>query len=90
MSQIIPANLKLNLTMRDRAGVLFEGRVDAVSSFNDKGPFDVLPLHTNFISLIKKSVTVHQSEKIAQEVQIGGGGLMVKEDKGEVYLGILH
>lgn len=76
--------------VRDRAGLLFEGEVDAVSSYNDKGPFDVLPLHTNFISLIQKSVTLHQSERLSQELQIGSGVLMVREGRAEVYLGILH
>lgn len=83
-------DLILSVLVRDRSGVLFEGKAEAVSSVNDKGPFDVLPLHTNFISLITESLTIHIKEAVAREMEIPGGVLIVKENKVEVYLGILH
>ena len=86
----IPTNLTLVLIVRDRAGVIFEGEVDAVSSYNESGPFDVLPLHTNFISLIQKMLSIHRKEKVLQRVRVGSGVLSVHENKVEVYLGILH
>lgn len=86
----IPSNTTLSLIVRDRAGVIFEGEVDAVSSYNESGPFDVLPLHINFISLIKKMLSIHRKEKVLQQVRVGSGVLAVHENKVEVYLGILH
>ncbi len=90
MELSIPTNLTLSLIVRDRAGIIFEGEVDAISSYNESGPFDVLPLHTNFISLIQKMLSIHRKEKVLQKVRVGSGVLFVHENKVEVYLGILH
>jgi F0F1-type ATP synthase epsilon subunit len=35
-------------------GVIWEGEAQAVSSVNSQGPFDLLPEHAHFISLIEK------------------------------------
>jgi len=43
--------------------IMWEGRASAVSSENSQGPFDVLPEHANFITLIKsKPIVVHRSD----------------------------
>jgi F0F1-type ATP synthase epsilon subunit len=34
---------------------IWEGTAVSVSSANDRGPFDILPMHANFVTLIKKS-----------------------------------
>lgn len=81
---------KLDVLIRDRGGALYEGKVDSLSSFNDRGPFDVLPLHSNFISLIKKSVALRLRGKVVEELPIETGVMVVQENKVEVYLGILH
>lgn len=40
-------------------GVTWEGEATAVSSENSEGPFDLLPEHAHFISLVeKKAITV--------------------------------
>ncbi len=38
--------------------VLWEGEAKSVSSKNNFGPFDLLPEHANFITLIKKEKVV--------------------------------
>lgn len=80
----------LPLVVRDRTGVLFEGEVDAVSSVNDKGPFDVLPLHTNFISIITGAVELRHKGQMIKRIPLEQGVLAVREGRAEVYLGILH
>jgi F0F1-type ATP synthase epsilon subunit len=35
---------------------LWEGDAESVSSVNTTGPFDILPMHTNFISYLKDTV----------------------------------
>ena len=57
---------------------------------NDQGPFDVLSLHANFISIIKKSVSLRYRGKIVEEMPVETGVMIVKENSVEVYLGILH
>lgn len=86
----VAGDLILRVTVRDRAGALFEGEAEAVSSHNDKGPFDILPLHTNFISIIHKGVTLHLKDKVVKDLSFETGVLKVAENKVEVYLGILH
>ena len=81
---------KLDVLVRDRGGILYEGKVDSLSSYNDSGPFDVLPLHANFISLIKKSVSLRLRGKIVEELPIETGVIAVRENEIQVYLGILH
>lgn len=81
---------KLSIMIRDRGGVLYEGKVDSLSSYNDKGPFDVLGLHANFISIIKKSVSLRLRGKVVEELPLETGVMVVKANTVEVYLGILH
>ena len=67
-------------------GVLFKGRVQVVSGENVKGRFDVLPLHSNFITLIRdkiKFVTVSGEER---EVKFKKGVMRVKNNQVEVVI----
>lgn len=90
MIVVIPQNLALEIVIRDRGGIIFDGKVAAISSFNEVGPFDVLPLHANFISLIEKEIIIHFLGAQDRSITVRTGVLKVREDKAEVYLGILH
>jgi F0F1-type ATP synthase epsilon subunit len=68
--------------------LLYEGNAIAVSSYNEKGPFDILPMHANFISIIKDELVVHQSKGKSQEMKIGSGIMKAVENKVLVFLGI--
>ncbi len=83
-------NLSLSVMIRDRQGLVFEGEAEGVSSVNDKGPFDVLPLHANFISLIKKEIILRLKGSVEKPLSLESGVLMVRENKVEVYLGVLR
>lgn len=83
-------NIILFVIVRDREGVLFEGEAEAVSSVNAAGPFDILPLHANFISIISQTLTLHVRGGVTRELPIRTGVLIVRENKVEVYIGILH
>ena len=80
----------LNITVRDRNGTLFQGQADAISSFNAKGPFDILGQHANFITLIQKAIIVHQSGKPEKRIELASGVAKVRDNNVEVYLGILR
>lgn len=80
---------KLILMVRDRNALLFQGEVAAVSSFNDKGPFDILPQHANFISIIKKHVVIHLPTKEKKRIELESGIMKVHNNNVEIYLGIL-
>ncbi len=76
----------LTVVVRNKDKVLYSGQVAAVTSINDKGIFDILPQHANFISLIKEKVIIHPSLKENNEIQIENGILRVYKDKVYVYV----
>ena len=78
----------LKVLVRDREGVKFNGGAVAVSSVNAAGPFDVLPGHTNFISLIRKRVSVTGPEGKKTEFNLESGVIQVLKDQVNVYLGV--
>lgn len=79
---------KLHLTVRNRAEVIFDGNILALSSVNDTGPFDVLPEHANFISLIQGSIKFLDENSRNHEIPVDNGVLRVRENKIVAYLGI--
>ena len=87
---LLPRDITFSIVVRNRAGVVYEGEAYALSSYNAKGAFDVLPLHTNFISLIKTSIHIYKKDGVEEELPIDTGVLYVKKNKVEVYLGILY
>lgn len=80
----------LSVVIRDRTGILFQGNTESISSYNEKGIFDVLPLHTNFITLIEKEIVLRVPPGIEKRLSVEAGVLKVKENKVEVYLGIIR
>jgi len=81
-------NDKLQVVIRKREGILFEGEAWALSSINDVGPFDVLAYHSNFVSPLNEKIVVHISRKETKEFVVNKGVMRVEENKVEVYVGI--
>ncbi|MDO8429729.1 MAG: hypothetical protein Q7S88_03805 [Candidatus Daviesbacteria bacterium] len=44
----------LEVKIASPKGIIYQGQALAVSSKNSQGNFDILPLHANFITLIKE------------------------------------
>lgn len=65
----------LDLVIRNKLGIIYNDKVEAVSSKNDKGIFDILPEHENFISVIK-------------EMKIENGILRAYKNRVNIYIGI--
>ena len=78
----------LKVTVRSRQGLVFEGELGAVSSYNQKGPFDVLPLHTNFVTMISKRVVLHRADGKREEIIVDNGVLLVEKNEVKVFLGV--
>ena len=74
-------NSVLTVIVRNKDKVLYNGQAYAVSAINDKGPFDILAQHENFISLIRDKVIIHTDAKEKQEIQIENGILRVSKNK---------
>lgn len=77
----------LNVEVITPDQVLFKGQANAVSAFNVSGPFDILPQHSHFISLIQKEVSIHQFQKVSK-FPINMGVIRCFNDDIKVYIGI--
>lgn len=82
----MPNITNLTIVIRNRDKVLFNGQAAAISSVDDKGVFDILPQHENFISLIKDRVVIHPTLKENKEIQIENGILRAYKDKVYIYV----
>lgn len=75
----------LTLSIRDPERFIFKGVVNTVSTFNDRGPFDVLPYHENFITSIKNKLVVRIHDGI-KEFPIEKGIMKVEFNNVQVFL----
>jgi len=80
---------KFHLKVSSREGVVFEGDVASVTSYNEKGRFDVLAEHANFISLINKGLEIVESNKKEKiNIPFDNALIRVRENNVEVYIGV--
>ena len=79
---------KIKLRIRDTDSLVFEGWVDRISSFNEAGPFDIYPQHANFISIIRKKLTLYNDGKKIKDMPLERAILKIKKDVAKVFLGI--
>ena len=70
------------------AEIFFEGKAKAISSKNRLGDFDILPQHTNFISLIFENLTIITEENKKITYQFERGVLETSQNQVKVFLGL--
>ncbi len=80
-------NTGITVRVRSSEELIFEGRVKAISSFNKKGTFDVLPLHTHFISIIQKRIVLHFTDGNKRQIELDSGVIQVRKNVVDVFLG---
>ena len=78
----------LTLRVHSRDGMIFEGKVKNLTSFNDMGEFDVLQMHAIFISLIKDYVIIRLPNGEEQRINLDSAILRVHGDEIEVFMGV--
>ncbi|MDP3941441.1 MAG: hypothetical protein Q8Q49_03990 [bacterium] len=83
-----PDKRVLHVLVRNREKVIYDSAALAVSSVNQKGVFDILPEHINFITMIKDTLTIHKPDKTDQEYQIRTGLMRVQRNFVEIYVGL--
>jgi len=82
----MPNPTKLTIVVRNAEEILFSGQAEAVSSINDKGPFDILSGHENFITLIKDKIVLHPTLKEEKKLDIENGIMRIYENKVFAYV----
>ena len=64
--------------------LLWEGEAEYVSSKNSHGPFDILPMHANFISVVEnEAIHIKTKEKV---LDYSFGYSVIYAHKNKVYI----
>lgn len=78
-------HVKVHSPFRD----YYDGQAFSISAENATGPFDILPKHHNFLSLLQAcEITVRTVNKGDQRIRISGGLMHVKADQVIVFLDV--
>lgn len=78
----------IRVEVRGRQGLVFSGELYAVSSFNTTGPFDILPDHANFVSMISRKVVLRRADGKVDEINVDNGVIVVEENNVKIFLGV--
>jgi F0F1-type ATP synthase epsilon subunit len=81
-------SLFLAVVIHKRDGIFYQGEAKALTSKNDKGVFDILPMHANFIAIIKDYIRVYKKEGGQELFKITMGVMSVAENQVRIYLDI--
>lgn len=84
----VDGQLSMEVKVASPFKTYYEGDAFSISGENATGPFDILPTHHNFISLLNPCELVVRSPKGDEKIQIAGGLMHVKADKVIVFLDV--
>ncbi len=77
-----------HVKVRDTEQLIYEGDVERISSYNEIGPFDVYPMHANFISILHQELSLYKDDRKVKELKFEQAVLKVKQDMAHIFLGI--
>jgi F0F1-type ATP synthase epsilon subunit len=77
----------LTITIKKPGEIIFSGTAHAVTSVSNRGTFDILAYHANFITLINEKVIIHQNNQ-SQVIPITAGIMKVRKNIIKIILGI--
>ena len=81
-------NARLHVVIEDTGTILFQGDAYAISSTNELGPFDILPYHNNFISIVRSYITIHKTKDEKIDLQIESGVLRQTKNNVQIFVGV--
>lgn len=79
---------KLNVIARAPFTVYYEGPADAVSALNAIGPFDILPGHADFFSMLKPCDVVIETDGDPVSFTIHNGIVTVRDNAVMLFVNI--
>lgn len=68
--------------------VYFDNEGESISAVNITGPFDILPQHHRFMTLLSACELVIRTKQREEKIRISGGLMHVKADQVTVFLDI--
>lgn len=88
MVDIPQTNYKLEVTVKSPVSLVYQGQAVAMTLMNENGKFDILPMHENFISLVKDSIIIYETPDKQKEIKIEEGIAKVFENTVDIFIGI--
>lgn len=81
--------LTMHVQVRSPFHEYYNDEAFSISAENATGPFDILPRHHNFITLLNPGeLMIRTPQKKEQRIRISGGIMHVKADKVAVFLDV--
>ncbi len=68
--------------------VYFDDLAVSITAVNDTGPFDILPGHHNFMTLLNAGDVIVRTDKSEEKISINRGIMHVKTDDVVVFLDV--
>jgi len=84
----IRSDLTIYLYMRSRTSNHFQGQAHSVTSINTTGVFDILPMHANFVTLVKDYLIVDRGLATEKRIEFKTAVMSAIGNKIDVYVGI--
>jgi F0F1-type ATP synthase epsilon subunit len=78
----------LNVIIKTRKETVFNGVAHTITSWNERGEFDILPFHANFITVAQKYLVLDKGTASERKFDIESGILTVSSNKIDVYIGV--
>ncbi len=79
---------KMRIKVYSPYQVYFDEQGTSISAINDTGPFDILPKHHRFLTLLNPCELMIMTEKGEEKIKISRGIMYVKEDRVTVFLDV--
>lgn len=88
MNSVSTAQPTLQVKVYSPFQTYFDDVAHSISGVNDTGPFDILPKHHNFITLLTACELVIQSPAGERKIRIARGIMHVRAGKVTVFLDV--
>lgn len=87
---VVPTSGRPTMSVKVHAPfqVYFEGDAYSISAINAVGPFDVLPKHHNFLSILQSCMISIQALDGVKKIHISRGLMHVKSDRVVVFVDV--
>lgn len=84
----IRSDLTVHLYIRSRTAKFFQGPTHSITSVNATGVFDILPMHANFITLVKDYVIIDRGLETERKIEFKTAVMSALDNKIDVYVDI--
>lgn len=78
----------ISVTVKEPEKTVFDGYATSITSISNRGKFDVLAYHANFIALIQETIVLGQEGKPPVQIPIKTGVMKVRQNSVKIILGI--